>query len=341
MLFSAGPALITRACPPERRGEALGLLVTVSTLAMTFGPVVAGLLTDHVGWPAVFLVSIPPALVAFVVVPRLLPPDAPSGTRARFDLAGSATIGLGLGGLLLALNQGAVWGWTSPATLSVAAVSLLTLVLFVLVERRAPDPMLDLSLFREPAFVGSTVGAVAFYVAISGILVLVPLYLVEGRGYELAQAGLMLGAQQIARSVASAVGGRLSDRLGTKLPAVGGLVVMMAGVGLLARLDAASSIVELAVLLGVVGIGAGVYLAPNTSAIMGSVPRERQGLASAIVTTARNVGIATGVVLAGVAVTTGPGASVPPDVLFGGIRIGYLMMLAALAVGAVLAALTD
>lgn len=341
MLFSAGPALITRNCPPERRGAALGTQATVVTLAMTLGPIFSGLLTDHIGWQAVFLVSIPPALLAFVIVPRLLPKDTSSGARARFDVAGSVTIGLGLGGLLLALNQGPVWGWTSPFTLGVAALSLLVLVLFVMIERRTPDPMLDLSLFRRPTFVGSSVGAITFYVAISGVLVLVPLDMVEGRGYDVATAGLMLGAQQIARSIASSFGGRLSDRLGTKIPAVGGLLVMMLGVGLLSRMQADSSIVELALLLGVVGLGAGVYLTPNTSAIMGSVPRERQGLASAVVTTARNVGIATGVVMAGVTVTTATGGPPSLDVLYEGIRMGYLIMLAILAIGVVTTALAD
>ncbi len=304
MQFANSPAILTKTFPPQQRGQALGLQATMTYLGLTVGPSLGGFLAQHWSWRAIFYINVPVGAVALFLSARYVVPDAPERIEQGFDWAGASTFFAGLLALLLGLNQGHAWGWSSPATLLLLASSIALLAVFLRIERRVPRPMLDLSLFARPAFAGATASAVINYVCVYGILFLVPFYLIEGRGLGPARAGLLLTAQPLVMMFVAPLAGTISDRIGTRIPAMVGMALLALGLFLLSRLGEATPLAHVAAALAVCGLGTGIFIAPNNSALMGAAPPNRQGIAAGVLATARNAGMVLGVGLAGAILTT-------------------------------------
>ncbi len=327
MLFSNAPAILTKNFPAAQRGQVLGLQGTMTYLGLTVGPSLGGWLTGQFGWRAVFYINVPVGLLAWVLSLRFIPRDAPNENAERFDLAGAALFVTGLVLLLLALNQGHAWGWTSPIILALLALALLILIAFIVIERRAMHPMLDLSLFRRRLFSAAVTSATLNYICLYSVVFLMPFYLIQGRGFGIDQAGLLLTAQPLVMAIAAPLSGTLSDRIGSRVPGTLGMSILAFGLFLLSRLGATASQIDIAFALAVVGLGTGIFVSPNSSALMGSAPRDRQGIAAGILATARNVGMVLGVGFAGAIFTTIQArdqASGAPAALFAGVDAGWL-----------------
>ncbi len=304
MLFANSPAILTLTFPPTERGRALGLQSTMTYLGLSAGPPLGGFLAAHLGWRAIFFVNVPVGLVGLALSRAVVPHDEPRGGVPRFDLLGAVTFFVGLFGFLLALDQGHAWGWRSPITVALLAVSLAVLAAFVAIERRRPDPMLDLSLFRARAFTGSAFSAVASYVGEYAILYLLPFYLMHARGLPVQHAGALLSALPLMMMVAAPVSGELSDRLGSRGFTVAGMALLTAGLLLLSRSGPATPTWRIVGALAVAGLGLGLFIAPNNSRMLGAAPPHRRGIASGVLAAARNVGMVLGVGLAGAVYTT-------------------------------------
>ena len=315
MQFANSPAILTKTFPPRQRGQALGLQATMTYLGLTVGPSLGGFLAQHWTWRAVFYINVPVGAVALLLSYRHIAHDTPERVEAGFDWSGAATFFAGLLALLLGLNQGHAWGWSSPATLGLIGAAVVLLGVFLRIERRASRPMLDLSLFSRPAFAGATASAVVNYICVYGILFLVPFYLIEGRGLLPARTGLLLTAQPLVMMFVAPLAGTISDRIGTRIPAMAGMALLAVGLFLLSRLGPSTPLPRVALDLAVCGLGTGIFIAPNNSALMGAAPANRQGIAAGVLATARNAGMVLGVGLAGAILTTvlhtgGPGALV-------------------------------
>lgn len=336
MLFANGPAILTKNFPSAQRGQALGLQATMTYLGLTVGPSLGGWLADQFSWRAVFYINVPVGLLALLLSLRFIPHDPATAQPERFDLAGAVTFMAGLVTLLLGLNEGYAWGWTSPAILGLLATAGLFLGAFVVIERRVPNPMLDLSLFQRRLFSASTASAVLNYICIYSIIFLMPFYLIQGRGLDPAQAGLLLTAQPLVMAVAAPLSGTLSDRIGARLPGTVGMIILAVGMFLLSRLGPQSPPGYVAAALAIVGLGTGTFISPNTSALMGAAPRHRQGIASGVLATARNFGMVLGVGLAGAIFTTvlamNQGGN-STTALFSAVDASFLMATAAAALG--------
>jgi len=304
MLIANAPAILTLAFPPSQRGRVLGWQATAVYLGVATGPPLGGWLATLLGWRAVFYVNVPVGLLALLLCWRFIPADAPSGRRERFDLAGAGVYVLGLVALLLALNQGHAWGWASPLLLGCLALGLLLLAIFAAVEQRVAAPMLDLGLFRRRAFAAPVLSAILNYMSVSATFFLVPFYLIQGRGLTPAQAGLILTAQPIVMATTASFSGALSDRVGSRLPATLGMVVLSLGLFLVSRLGGATPFAYVAGALAVVGLGIGLFTSPNNSAVMGAVPQQRRGVASGVLATARTLGNVLGIGMAGAIFST-------------------------------------
>lgn len=308
MLMANSPAILTKSFPPAQRGQALGLQATMTYLGLMVGPSLGGWLAAQFGWRWVFYINLPVGLVAFLLtqqfIPRHFASEQETTKRERFDLPGAVVFSLGLVALLLGLNRGHDWGWGSPAILALLGASVLLLAAFILIERRAPAPMLDLSLFSRRTFSTSVLSALLNYIALYGIIFLMPFYLIQGRGLDSAQSGLILTAQPLIMAIVAPISGYLSDKIGSRLLATLGMVILSAGLFLLSRLGPETPLEAVALYLGVAGLGIGIFVSPNNSALMGSAPRARQGIAAGMLATARNVGMVLGVGLAGAIFTT-------------------------------------
>ncbi len=287
------PAIVVAAFPDRSRGRALGLLLVFTYLGLTAGPLVGGWLAGGLGWRSIFLVDVPGAVAAAALALRFVPPDrAPRG--GRFDLVGAVLWAVGLCVGVTLLDPARRGGFESPAVIGGLAVACIAVGLFVAWERRRPDAMVDLSLFRNATFSGAAASALANYVAVSAILFLTP-FLLTDRGMTPPEVGATLVAMPLAMVVCAPLSGELSDRVGTEVPAAIGLVLL--ALGILGLRTGAHPRAWLA--LG--GAGTGVFISPNTSALLGSAPRERAGIASGVVATARTAGMAVGVTTASLA----------------------------------------
>lgn len=316
MLAANSPAILTKSFPSSQRGQALGLQATMTYLGLTVAPSLGGWLTDLVSWRAIFYINIPVGISAFVLAWMFIPSDEGKKLHESFDFQGALLFLAGLVALLLALNQGYAWGWISPAIIGLFVFAAIFLAVFIYVEKRRTNPLLDLSLFRKRAFSSSVISAVLNYIAVFSILLLMPFYLLEGRGFTPSQAGLILTVQPIVMAVVAPIAGSLSDRIGTRIPTVTGMIVLAGGIFLMSRFGPATPIYQIAIALGIVGLGTGTFISPNNSAIMGAAPRERQGIAAGLLATARSTGMVLGVGLAGAIFTTILESRIGPNTVY-------------------------
>jgi EmrB/QacA subfamily drug resistance transporter len=339
MLFANSPAILTKAFPAEQRGRALGAQATMTYLGLTAGPSLGGWLAQQLGWRSVFYINVPVGLVAIALTLRVVDDDRPHAVAEPFDFAGAALFTSGLVALLVALNQGHSWGWGAARTVALLLGAVLLLVTFVRVERRRASPMLDLSLFRTRLFATATMTAVLNYVCVYSVLFVLPFLLVQGRGLDTQHAGLVLTAQPLVMAAVAPVSGALSDRIGSRVLATAGMLALSAGLLLLAWLAPHGSLGQLAAALALVGLGVGLFASPNNSALMGAAPRHRQGIAAGVLATARNMGMALGVGLAGAVFTTslaaGGGSTAA---LVHGVQASLLVAAGVAALGSVTAA---
>jgi len=325
MLMATSPAILTRSFPASQRGRALGAQGTFTYLGLTVGPSLGGWLAEAFGWRSVFYINVPVGLAAMALAVRSIDNDTVRKAEERFDFVGAALFTSGLMTLMMALNQGQEWGWMSPLTLGVVAGAAALLVAFVRVERRRPAPMLDLTLFGNRTFSASTVSALLNYSCVYAVTFVLPFLLIQGRGLGTAQAGLVLTAQPIVMAIVAPVSGALSDRIGSRGLATTGMVLLAAGLVALALLVTHGTLPQLAAALALVGLGIGIFVPPNNSALMGAAPRNRQGIASGVLATARNVGMVLGVGFAGAIFTTVLARAASPSAgLTAGVRASLL-----------------
>jgi EmrB/QacA subfamily drug resistance transporter len=318
MLMAMGPAIIARTFPPGERGRALGTNAVSVSIGLSVGPALGGLLTQVGSWRAIFLVNVPVGLFAVLWAARVLPIED-IRRRPSFDIPGAATAAGTLLAMLLALTQGETWGWSSPAIVGLFALAVLLGSTFVALERRSSAPMFDLSLFRIRAF-SAGLSSVAFaFVALSTATFLLPFLLEGGPGFDPIEVGLLLTPLPLATALVAPFAGTLSDRIGSRLPASLGVAVMTLGIGLLTQLPARFEPGDLIWRLGIVGLGQGLFMSPNSAAVLGAIPRARMGTASGTVAEMRVVGQALGIALSAAIVairvsvhTAAGGAGAPP-----------------------------
>jgi len=299
MTVATGNAIITASFPSEERGRALGIMGAVVGVGLLSGPVLGGILLDLLGWRSIFYLRLPIGIIGVAMAWALLKEQASPKRKQKFDLLGAATLFAALTCLLLAMNRGQSLGWVSPWVVGLGVMGVLLLFLFLFVERRAVQPVLDLRLFWSRLFSAASSSHVFLYMAITAVGFLMPFYLIQGLGCSASKAGLLLATIPIIGLVVSPLSGRLSDRLGTLFLCASGLILVSAGLFLLSSLGANASIGDVVLYLLVLGVGMGLFVSPNTSAIMGSVPSERLGTASAMVGTLRQVGMSIGLAIAG------------------------------------------
>ena len=334
LLYATAPAILSTSFPPAERGRVLGLQATMTYLGLAVGPPLGGFVSTHFGWASIFYVNLPVGAIGCWLAWRAVGSDRPVASRARFDVAGAVLFFVGLLSLLLALNKGHDWGWASLPIVGLSVLAVAALGAFITVERRVPEPMLDRSLFHSPLFSGAVWTAMLTYVAIFAVLFLLPYYL-AWRGYAPGSAGLLLMCQPLVMMATAPAAGALSDRYGTRILVVSGLLFLAAGLGILSTLDAASPVRVVILGMVVLGFGVGLFVAPNNSQLLGAAPTHRRGIASGVLAASRNVGMVLGVELTGAFYTTalanhGPDA-VPVGVSWTLRLTAGLALLAALA----------
>jgi MFS family permease len=223
--------------------------------------------------------------------------DTPAGQQ-QFDFWGAGTLFISLLSLLLALTLGQRLGFNAPSILALLFNFILFLAIFLLIESKVPQPMVNLTMFHNPLFSFSLLTGFLSFISLGGIFIM-PFYLQDVLGYSATQVGLLLSVLPILLSVTSPLSGALSDRLGTRGLATGGLLLMGITFILLSTLQVDTSTLGYILRMTPLGIGVGMFNSPNNSAIMGAVSRKRLGIASGFLAMTRTLGQTTGVAVIG------------------------------------------
>jgi EmrB/QacA subfamily drug resistance transporter len=295
LVFAAAPALVTLAVPAETRGRALGIFQMSAAAGFALGPMLGGVLVDSFGWRAVYLFRALPALLLTLLAagqPRIVHEHHDD---QHFDLLGALTLAGSVAGFLLAVSRGRDLGWASPLVLVLLLVASMCFAGFVVTEARVDAPVVDLSLFRRPAFTIANLLNVLANCAMFAIWLLVPYYIVNALGYPAMAGGVLLMACPLATALAAPLAGTLSDRLGTSLLSTLGLGAEALGLWSISRLNGTSSSVSVALALALVGLGLGAFQTPNMSFVMGAIPRAQQGVAGSMSQMMRTLGVVLGV----------------------------------------------
>ncbi len=292
-------AVVSMAYPGKERGGALGLMGGAAAIAGALGPVIGGSLTSALGWRSVLLINVPLAVIAVIAAVIAVRPDAKrTGASGRVDIPGTILLSIGLIGLVFGLSQSQSWGWGSAGVWGPLAVSIAAFVLFVIVERRSKDPLLDFSLLRRyPNYLGATLSQGFAGMAEMGLGIIFPLLLIMNLGMPPALAGLALIPATVPMIVVAPLAGRWYDRVGGRLPlSVGFIVLALSGILLWAGCYWRDYWLILPGLL-VYGIGLALVLTVNDPVSLDSVPERHHGQASGVSATAEQFGGALGIAL--------------------------------------------
>lgn len=298
MLVSNGPGIITSVFPPEKRGRVLGLQSTVVGIALSIGPTLGGFFIGVFGWRSVFLFNVPIGIVG-IILSRFVKPPPEEKKRVQIDIVGAILLSISIVSFALGVNRARQFGWSSPGVFFLSALFVVSLPGFLAVEMLIPHPMLDLKLFRNRVFAMAQLGNFLSHMSFFGVLFLMPFYLVQVLKLSAQASGMILLPLTLMMIIMGPVSGFLSDRLGTKWLSVFGAGLFCFGLYSLASVDQNSSILAIVLRLTAIGLGRSVFQSPNSNAIMGSVPRERLGVAGGIMATMRHLGNMTGVTIYG------------------------------------------
>jgi len=298
MLMATGIAIITHAFPPQERGKAMGLIGTVVSIGSMTGPVLGGFLIQKVGWQSIFLINIPVGIVGTIMALKVLHNDEKSKGQ-EFDIPGALTLFISLISLLLALSEGQEEGWGSSFIIFLFVSSLVFFIIFVNIEIRAKQPVLDIRHFRNRQFAAANISALISFMAMFSIILLMPFLLQDELNYSPQKMGLVFMAVPLVMSVVSPLSGWLSDRTNSHVLSSIGIGIATLSILSLGYLNDESSFMDVALRLSFLGLGMGLFQPPNNSIIMGSLPKEQLGIAAGIMGTMRNMGMVIGVAVSG------------------------------------------
>lgn len=298
-------ALLTDVFPPRILSSALGINASIAAVGQVLGPLLGGVVTDLFDWRWIFLGGIPISLLGLIWSLRLIPKQGPRVSDERMDYPGSVLSVLGIALLVMGVSWGGSRGWGDPLVIALFAAAMVVITAFIVLQRRKEHPLIDISLFKD-RFVSSLYIA-AFFNSISNyaIVLLASLYLQGVQGLSAIDAGLMILPAPIGTMVAAAIAGRLARTVNPRWLTAAGMILISAGaLTFAANLGINTSYVFIAVSLALVGVGVGIFMTPNTTALMGRVPSKRRGIANAIRSTLQNAGYLFSTALA-LAIATG------------------------------------
>ncbi len=291
-----GMAMITEVFAPEERGKAMGIWGMGVIMGPAVGPTIGGYLTNHFGWRSIFIVNLPIGIIVFFAALILLIRDVPhKSLRKPFDLWGFCFFTIFLVALLLGLSKGEKEGWTSAYIITCSIMSLLGFICFMLVENSVEHGVINLRLFRLPVFSICAFIMLVRSIVLFGGIFLLPLFLQQQMGYEEMESGLILLPGSLLMALVMPFAGKLSDRIGARIPTLAGLFGLWLFMIMYRNLDANMSAFDVIKPTLVRGLGMGLLMAPLTAVAMNSVEQKDAGMASSIFNIMQQVGGSIGI----------------------------------------------
>ena len=304
-------AIITEVFPASERGLALGINSLIWGLGGVVGPVLGGLILAAGTWRWIFFINIPIGVGGSIAGYLILRERSRPATDEKLDVLGALSFSAALFGLLYALTQGIESGWTSPAMLSLFALFLVGIAFFIFWEKTVRHPALDLSLFDSLVFDFSILASMFQAIAAFSVQFLLVFYFQAVKGYSAIHSAFLLMPLPVAIAFSGPFSGKISDRIGSTIPATAGVLLQAAGIFILSTVALDAGYARIALGLALSGAGGGFFFSPNTSAAMGAAKKNRLGVASAALATLRNTGMVISYALA-LAIAAG---SIPKEVM--------------------------
>jgi EmrB/QacA subfamily drug resistance transporter len=346
LLMPATLAVIVAAFDDIReRNTAIGIWAAVGALALATGPALGGLISQHLHWGWIFLINVPIGVITFAISLRYVGESRESSAVRRLDVPGLIASAVTLFALTYALIEGNVRGWTSPLILGAFALAAVAAVAFLAIESRTARPMVDLTMFRSREFSGGIGTMMIWAFGILGIYFFTSLYLQQTLGFSPVKAGLAFVPMALCVAVFAAIAPQVAARAGAHRTVAFGMLMMVVGLVLFARLGLNVSYPALLPGFMLFGAGAGLMNVPLTNAAMAATPPARAGIASALLNASREVAGLLGITVIGAVVSTRRAASLrsgadPVHAFLDGYHTGLLVTIALMAAGVVVSYLT-
>jgi EmrB/QacA subfamily drug resistance transporter len=302
LIMAVGPAFLVHIFPPEKRGRAIGAMGVVVNLGLTSGPVLGGFLTEALSWRWIFLINLPIGLAGWWLTRRLdtdHPAEPATGGSGRSDMWGNLLWIAGLTGVSLSLNRIPVWGFSLWPTATLLLASGALIAWFILHEHRTDHPLLPLSLFRERLFSIPLFGGTILFVYTFIFIYLGPFYLSILAGLPVYTVGLFFILGPLGSLITAPVSGWLHDRWGSRWLTTTGLLINAATLYGLSQQGVNPSLPVFGLLMFCLGLGNGIFMPPNTTVLLGTVPGRFTGVASGLHATGRTLGMVFGVAVGG------------------------------------------
>ncbi len=288
---------------PKERGRAIAVWAGFSGLGVAIGPMAGGFLLEHFSWHSVFWINIPLGAAA-LLLGAFFVPTSRDPKQGKLDPVGALLSIVGLAALLFGIIEGPSDGWTHGTVVAGFVIGAIALAGFVAWELHTEHPMLDMTVFRNARFSAASGTITLTFFALFGSLFLMTQYWQLVHGYSPLQAGVRLLPQAMTMMIVAPLSARLVELAGTKRVVLTGLTLIMVGLGLLSFIAPATPYVVVISFMIIMSAGMGMTMAPATESVMGSLPREKAGVGSAINDTTRQVGGALGVAIIGSAVSS-------------------------------------
>jgi EmrB/QacA subfamily drug resistance transporter len=329
-------SIIAATFPPAQRGAAIGIWAGVSALALAIGPLVGGLLTQHLSWNWIFFVNVPVGILG-IVASLLLIDESRDQTHERLDIPGLSTSALGLFALTYGLIEANTYGWTSARILGAFAVAIVALVAFVLLESNQRAPMLPLDLFKNRTYTGANTVVLLVALAMFGVFFFVSLYMQNILGYSAVQTGAAFLPMTVLIILVAPIAGKMTDRFGSRALMTVGMLLVATQLLYFSQLQIDSTFWNLLPGFIVGGFGMAMTMTPSAAAATRAVPVDKAGVGAAVLNAFRQVGGTMGIALMGAIMAHVTAGSRTPEAFMDGFERSLIVAAMIALVGAVVA----
>ncbi|MFW6414849.1 MAG: MFS transporter [Thermodesulfobacteriota bacterium] len=302
-LQALGMALVVEVFPSEERGKALGLIGGIVSIGLASGPALGGIIVGTIGWSWIFWINIPIGTAALFTLGLFVPPMPPHKEGQSFDAVGAISLMLLLACYALAMTKGQNSGFDQSIIYFLFTAAALGAASFLLLERYVKQPMVDFSLFRNILFSMGIFLGFSTFILLGGVMFLLPFFLKYVQNYSTQVVGLLLMIIPIGEGAASLLAGRLADRFGPLGIRLAGNIAIVGSCFLISTIQVDSSVWGYIARVLPFGLGVGAFQATNNTAVMGTIPPERLGIASGLLALSRNLGVTTGLPIVGTVFT--------------------------------------
>lgn len=346
LMLPATLAIITHTFTNVReRMMAIGIWSAIGALGLALGPVIGGVISQHVHWGWIFLINVPVGVITFAIAIPFIPESRAEAQARRLDLPGLVTSAIALFALTYALIEGHDQGWTSTQIVAAFAVAVVAMAIFLVVESRASQPMVPLAVFRSREFSGGTTTMMIWAFGIFGIYFFTSLYLQGILGFSPSKAGLAFVPMALLIAVSATSAPRVAAAIGNHRTVSLGVLLMVAGLLLFARLGAGATFAALMPGFALFGVGAGLMNVPLTNTVIDGMPREQAGIAGALLNNSREMAGLLGITVIGAVFRSRQGAALhggssAPQAFLDGYHSGLWVTIGLLAAAVVLSYVT-